>query len=591
MRNVIESGECTPAVRGGSRRIGNDVRDCLAPGAATCLWCAGPGDSAAIAPGARSTSGAMTRPAPPVRSQGGGAAPSLAQAMQRAIAAFQRGDLRESEQQCRLALGIKADYFDALYLRGIIAGQAGRAQEASELLLRAVSVNPSSADAHFNRGVALGALDRLTEALESYERAIALKPDYADAHFNRGVALDELKRPAEALESYERVIALKPDGAEAYSNRGIALQHLQRHAEALESYERAIALNPAYASAYNNRGNALRDLERHAEALSSFERAIALKPDYAEAHTNRGIVLGDLERHADALASFERAIALKPGYAEAHYNRGNALRDLHRHPEAVASYERAIALAPDHASAHWNLADCRLLLGDFALGWKEYEWRWKLEQRETSRRHFPQPLWLGDQPVAGRTILLHSELGLGDTLLFCRYATEVAALGARVVLEVQPPLLELLAGLEGIAQILPTGAPLPEFDYHCPLMSLPLAFRTDLQDIPARIPYVRSDPGRVADWQAILGAKTGPRLGLVWSGSIALRHDKRSMALAEMLPLVRDWAEWVSLQKEVRQADRRVAGISPGNSSLWRRAEGLCRYRRADRFDGPGGHG
>ena len=140
-------------------------------------------------------------------------------------------------------------------------------------------------------------------------------------------------------------------------------------------------------------------------------------------------------------------------------------------------------------------------------------------------------------------------------MLFCRYAADVAALGARVVLEVQPPLLQLLAGLEGIAEILPTGAPLPDFDCHCPLMSLPLAFRTDLQSIPARIPYVRSDPGRVADWQATLGAKTRPRLGLVWSGSAALRQDKRSMALAEMLPLVRDWADWVSLQKEVRQAD------------------------------------
>jgi Tetratricopeptide repeat len=266
-------------------------------------------------------------------------------------------------------------------------------------------------------------------------------------------------------------------------------------------------------------------------------------------------VLADLERHAEALASFERAIALRPGYARAFYNRGNSLRELHRHRDAVDSFERAIALEPDYASAHWNLADCHLLLGDFARGWSEYEWRWKLKQREAVRRDFPQPLWLGSSPLKGRTILLHSEMGLGDTLLFCRYAKEVAALGAKVVLEVQPALFPLLANLEGAAEVLPVGAALPDFDCHCPLMSLPLAFRTDLYTVPASVPYIRSDPARVAIWRSRLGDKTGPRVGLVWSGSSALRNDHRSMALAQMLPLVRDWAQWISLQKEVAESE------------------------------------
>lgn len=496
-------------------------------------------------------------PVPPLTpARGGAASLSPAQAMQHAVAAYQRGDRREAEQLCRQVLAAKARHFDALYLLAIVAGQSGRPQEAIELLTRALSVNPNSADAHFNRGVALGELERPGEALASYERAIALRPDYADAYFNRGVALAELDRPAEALDSYERAIALKPDYAEACNNRGIALVRLGRRAEAVASYERAIALKPAYASAYNNLGNALNELERRTEALACFDRAISLRPEYAEACNNRGIVLGDLERHAEALASFERAIALRPDYAEAHYNRGNALRELHRHAEAVDSYERAIALKPDYASAHWNLADCRLLLGDFALGWKEYEWRWKLDQREHVKRDFPQPLWLGAEPVAGKIVLLHCELGLGDTLLFCRYARKVAALGAKVVLEVQPPLLRLLADLEGVTEIVGSGAPLPAFDCHCPLMSLPLAFRTGVHDVPAQVPYVRSDPGRVAAWQAILGEQRRSRVGLVWSGSTALKNDRRSMALAQMLPLVREWAEWVSLQKEVREDEK-----------------------------------
>jgi tetratricopeptide (TPR) repeat protein len=485
------------------------------------------------------------------------------QATQHALAAYQRGETAEAERLCRLALDAQPDYFDALYLSGIIAEQTGRTEEAVELLSKAVAVNPSIADAHYNRGVALGELNRTAEALESYERAIALKADYIDAHFNRGVTLAELERPTEAVASYDRAIALQPDYAEAYNNRGIALSRLQHYVEALASYEGAIAHKPDYARAYNNRGVALRDLERYTQALESYDRAIALRPDYPEAHNNRGIALAELNRPEAALESYKRAVALKPDYAEAFYNRGNALRDLNRIKEAIDSYERAIALAPDYASAHWNLADCRLLLGDFALGWQEYEWRWKLPQNDNGRREFQQPLWLGAQALKGRTILLHSGLGIGDTLLFCRYAKEVATLGAKVVLEVQASLLPLLADLEGVTQVVPRGVPLPAFDYHCPLMSIPLAFRTDLATIPAAVPYIHSDPSRVAAWREKLGDKRKPRVGLVWSGSLLLKNDKRSMALTEILPLVGDWAEWVCLQKEVGESETALLASRP----------------------------
>jgi tetratricopeptide (TPR) repeat protein len=497
----------------------------------------------------------------PLTSPQNAASLPLPQAMQRALVAYQRGEWGDAEQLCRSILNVKSDYFEALYLLGIVAGLTGNKSEAADLLSAAVSVNPTSADARYNHGVALGELKRYGEALESYDQVIALKPDHVDAYFNRGVLLYELDRPAEALASYERVIALKPDYADAYNNRGIVLAELQRHEEALASYERALEIKPDYAKTYNNRGVALGNLQRYAEALASHQRAIALKPDYPEAHNNRGNVLHDMERYAEALESHDRAIALDANYADAYYNRGNALRGLHRHTEAIDSFERAISLEPDHASAHWNLADCRLLLGDFARGWSEYEWRWKLEQWRKTKRNFPRPLWLGGQPLQGRTILLHSELGLGDTLLFCRYAKEVAALGAKVILEVQPPLLSLLGDLEGVAEILPRGSPLPAFDYHCPLMSLPLAFKTDLRNIPVGIPYIRSDPARVAAWKRDLGEAMKPRVGLVWSGSKALKNDQRTMTLAETLPLLGDWAEWVSLQKDVRDSDAALLAL------------------------------
>ncbi len=483
--------------------------------------------------------------------------------MDYALAAYQRGDRVEAERLCRLLLDAMPDYFDALFLAGILAEQAGRCERAVELLSKAVAVNPNVAEAHYNHGVALGGVRQYEEAVASYERAIALKPDYADAYFNRGVALAELGRPVQAVESYDRAIAFNPAYAEVHNNRGIVLDHLKRYDEALASYDRAIALKPDYARAHNNRGVALGRLERHADALASYDRAVALKSDYADAFTNRGIALGELDRPAEALVSYERAIALNPRYAEAFYNRGNALRDLNRHMEAIGSYERALALKPDYAAAHWNLADCCLLLGDFARGWQEYEWRWKLERHENFKADFQRPLWLGAEPLQGGTILLHAELGFGDTLQFCRYAREVAALGARVVLEVQPALLPLLSGLEGVALAVARGDSLPLFDYHCPLMSLPLAFKTDLTSVPAHIPYLHSDAARVDHWRRKLRNTDKPRIGVVWSGSMALRNDRRSMALKELLPLMGGWAEWVSLQKEVRDSDAALLASRP----------------------------
>ncbi len=462
----------------------------------------------------------------------------------------------EALQSYERALALEPDYAEAYYNRGNALGDLERHADALESYERALALMPDLAEAHNNRGMALNALNRHSDALESYERALALNPDYPEAHNNRGVALFDLKRYEEALESCGRALALKPDYAEAYNNRGIALGELKRPAEALQSYERALALEPDYAEAYYNRGNALGDLERHADALESYERALALMPDLAEAHNNRGMALNALNRHSDALESYERALALNPDYPEAYNNRGIALFDLKRYAEALESYGRALALKPDYASAHWNQALCQLLLGDFVSGWQEYEWRLKEGHQADPGRNLVQPLWLGAQTLKGKTILLQSEQGFGDTLQFCRYAKEVAALGAKVLLEVRPPLVQLLADLEGVTQVLQEGNPLPAFDYHCPLMSLPLAFKTDLQNIPSSIPYIRSDPARVAAWREELGIRAKPRVGLAWSGSIAHKNDhNRSMALAEILPLVCDWAEWISLQKDVGESD------------------------------------
>jgi predicted O-linked N-acetylglucosamine transferase (SPINDLY family)/ADP-heptose:LPS heptosyltransferase len=462
------------------------------------------------------------------------------------------------------AIALKPDFAEAYSNRGLALRCLNRLDEALASYDKAIALKPSYAEAHSNRGNALRELNRPDEALANYDEAIALKPDFASAHFSRGNVLRDLKRLDEALASYDRAVALKPDYAEAYSNRGVALHDLKRLEEALASHDRAIALKADFAEAHGNRGNVLRDLKRVDEALASHDRAIALKPNYAEACSNRGNALRDLKRPDEALASYERAIALKPDNAEVYSNRGLALHDLNRLDEALASYNRAIALKPNFAEARWNESVCRLLMGDFESGWKKYEWRWQNEKLGLAKRNFPQPLWLGDEPLEGKTILLHAEQGLGDTIQFCRYAKRVAELGAKVVLEVQPALKSLLASLEGVSQVLGKGEALPPFDYHCPLLSLPLAFKTRLESIPADVPYLSSDPRKAASGRLRLSESGAPRIGLVCSGSATHKNDhNRSIPLAKLVAAMPAQVRLYSLQKDVREADQAVLNSRP----------------------------
>jgi tetratricopeptide (TPR) repeat protein len=444
---------------------------------------------------------------------------------------------------------------------GAVLAELKRHAEALASYERVVEISPGYGNAHYNRGNTLLELKRYEEALGSYDRALEIMPDYADAWCNRGNALKQLDRFEEAVASYDRATAIDSEYADPWSNRGSALQSLRRFDEALDSFDRAIRINSAYADAYYNRGNLLGELKRFEEAVESFDRVIEIDPDHPEAYNNRGVALNELHRPEEAVANYEQALIVRPDYVDAHYNRGNALKTLRRFDEALVSYDRAIEIKPDYAGAHWNLALFRLLLGDFIHGWAGYEWRWKTEQMEQDRRDFLQPLWLGEESLAGATILLHAEQGMGDTLQFCRYVKLVAGLGAKVVLEVQAPLLALLGHMEGASVVLANGSTLPRFDWHCPLLSLPLALKSELKSIPTDIPYLRSDAGRVAKWRERLGKKTKPRVGLVWSGNPQHRNDhNRSVALAQLLPLFALDAEYVSLQKNVAETDADLLG-------------------------------
>ena len=447
--------------------------------------------------------------------------------VQQGLNLHQRGNLNDAQNIYEQILSIQENNFDALQLLGALFAQVKKYPEAIKFLSKAIIVNPNDAGCFSNLGISFQKLRRLEEALSSYDKAISLQADYAEAYSNRGAVLQELKRLDEALSSYDKAISIKGDYAEAFNSRGTVLEELKRLEEALSSYDKAISINKDYTELYYNRGNVLHKLKRLEEALSSYDKAISLHEDYAEAYSNRGTVLEELKRLEEALSSYEKAISINKDYAE----------------------------------AYWNSSICYLLAGNFNEGWARYEWRWQSKSisKIAGIRKFSQPLWLGTEILKDQTIFLYAEQGLGDTIQFSRYVSLVAGLGAKVVLEVQPSLVKLLSYLEGISQIISKGDKLPNFDYQCPLMSLPLAFKTELKTIPSVSKNISSDEKKVEKWQAILGEKTKPRVGIVWSGAVNHKNDlQRSLKLSQLITHLPSDYEYLSLQKEISDVDKEV---------------------------------
>jgi tetratricopeptide (TPR) repeat protein len=328
--------------------------------------------------------------------------------------------------------------------------------------------------------------------------------------------------------------------------------------EALQYIGAAMKSNSSSAEVTSNYGVVLRRLKRDDEAIEYFNRALMLKPGYVPALLTRGASLQRLGRREEALANFDRVIEIEPTHAKAHYNRANILHELRRFDEALAAFSTAAALAPNDADIHWNESLTRLLCGDFSEGWKKYEWR--LKRPAHKERNFTQPLWLGEESLSGKTILVHAEQGFGDTLQFVRYIPLLASKGARVVLEVQPALKTLITSLEGVSFLVARGEELPTFDLHCPILSLPLAFKTELASIPANVPYLHTPEDRQQKWRAELPKKNGLRVAFAWSGSATHEQDTvRSIPLAKWEPLFKiPGIEWISIQRDLRPGDREI---------------------------------
>lgn len=406
-------------------------------------------------------------------------------------------------------------------------------------------------------------LGKLEEAKQVYLQILSHVPQHTNTLAMLGVVFQQQGDLEQAIAYITQAIALNPLIPEWHNNLGNMYEASQRFDDALASYDQAIALRPQYEEAYFNRGLTLQALKRWEEALAHYDHTIALNPRYAKAYAERGIALHALNRLEEAIQSYDYAIALDSRYAKAHANRGNALKEVKRFSEALASYDHAIAHEPDNHDSLNNKALLLLLLGRYAEGWPLYEHRKYLAE---SIRQFPQlskPLWQGED-IQGKTIVVYHEQGLGDTLQFCRYIPLLARLGAQVVLGAPHALRPLLrTSLQNDCTFLEGNGILPaHYDYHCPLLSLPLIFQTRAETIPAQTPYLCADWRKSIAWKQHLSKEnttTPYRIGLAWSGSTTHANDhNRSLQLAQLQPLmawVSHGVEFHCLQKEIRSCD------------------------------------
>jgi len=446
--------------------------------------------------------------------------------------------------------------------------QAGQRRQAEQVYRRLLQADHRMARVWFALGQLLIDEHRVAEAVPHFRQALELAPGEPEGYFQLGNALLQLQQWSEALAPYRKCLGLKPDHTEALVNLGFTVGELEQYAEAEECYRKAMRLKPDMPEIHHNLGNTLREQGKMDQALACYHEALRLRPDYAKAETNLGVALISLGQVDEAVARLRRGVALAPDFAEAHSSLGAGLSAQGKIDEALAEYDTAIRLKPDYPDAHWNRSLARLLLGDFERGWAEYEWRWRCK-RTGPAPNFNQPRWDGS-PLNGRTILLCSEQGLGDTLQFVRYAPLVRALGGRVVLRCQRSLLPILASLGGlpagviagsgirenaggckIEELIADGDPLPDFDLYAPLMSLPAILGTTLETVPSNVPYLTADTERVVHWRKEMAAMKGFRVGIVWQGSIRHPWDRhRSCKLSHFEPLAHiQGVRLISLQK------------------------------------------
>jgi tetratricopeptide (TPR) repeat protein len=442
--------------------------------------------------------------------------PPVGVLFQQAFALHQQNRLAEALQAYDAVLASEPNHAEALHLSGVIGFQMGQVDWGLDRVRRAIAANPTAGPPYANLGQALNGIGRHAEAAEALQQAVALQPGMPRAHAQLGMSLLELGQEQAALQQFDQALALQPGMLDALNARAFLLRQSGRLEAALADLVRVAQLAPNVAGARYNLGLLLKDLGRYDQALAEFDAAVGLQPQHVTAHYTRAVILAELGRSAEALAAFDRAIALKPDYVEAVFGR----------------------------------ALSRLQLGDFERGLVDFEVR-KALSPPLGKRPYAEPEWRGDEDIAGKTLLLHHEQGLGDTLMFARYAKLAEARGATVILSVQTPLERVMRTLSPTIAVIGEDRRPERFDLHAPLMSLPLAFETRADAIPAEPRYLASEDALRARWAERLPQTGRRRIGLVWASNRQnLQLAQRSVGLEALKPLLDVGADWVSLQKD-----------------------------------------
>jgi tetratricopeptide (TPR) repeat protein len=376
----------------------------------------------------------------------------------------------------------------------------------------------------YAQAVKLHQAGEIRQAEQMYRQVYAADNRHADAVHQIGLIAYQLGDFAAADQLIRLALGINSRAAAYHCNLGLVSEALGKPAEAMRCYEQALRLNPNLAEAQVGLGNTLLARDRIADAEVHFRQATQLRPGFPEAHNNLGNVLVRQGRFAEAAAAYEEALTLRPNYLQAHSNLGHALKELGRFDEAMAHLEEALRLQPDNADAHWNRALLWLLRGDFERGWPEYEWRWPAHRLQP--RAFKEPRWDGGR-LDGRTILLHGEQGLGDTLQFIRYAPLVHERGGKVIVECHAALVRLVQKVTGVERALPPNSELPAFDVYAPLLSLPGILHTTLATVPAKVPYLDADLALVEKWRSELTALGSFKIGIAWQGNPAFAGERQ----------------------------------------------------------------
>jgi tetratricopeptide (TPR) repeat protein len=514
--------------------------------------------------------------------------PSL---LRRAIEFHQLGSLERAESLYREAISRESGSAVTHHALGLLLAQSGRYLEAEKSLIEATCLSPTIPAFKCSLGNTQLALGKTYDALLNFESALEHDPDHVDSLVGKAICLDKLNdslacvaclrrallinplhneanrqlalklidsgQDRDASNCLRELVRQQPDDLSARLNLAAALLRTANYSEALVHYQHATALSPHNAEIHNDRCVVLHHLGRLQEAVEAGQTALQLDPQLAVAYFNLGNVCCDFGDYRKACALYERAISLNPTHAEAFYNLGNARLELKDVEDAIKHYDQALIIRPTYQAATWNKCVSLLSAGRYEDGWPLYEARWQQpgirEQYQSTK-----PRWTGTNSLTGKTLLLVAEQGFGDTIQFCRFADPLKARGAKIILLAPRRLHDVLSTVRSIDHLTSEPVSDEDIDFWCPLLSVPLALKVTLENLPNATPYLGPEKTRVEQWKTALGPKTQPRVGLAWSGSATNAKDQtRSLPLqllSEILPS--SGITFISLQHQVRPTDQ-----------------------------------